>query len=265
MTVPTNIPDAPTVHTKHKPSQGSKGKNISIPMEVLQHVLKTIMNIQDDEEVESFSHWMSFSGFTNFIDICKAYHHILHSIEDHNDYQLNGIRCSLTYCTMNKIRLFIKWMAIKSKNDDLKVNDDLLTSLTGEQFDNFNHEDMKNVHNVSMPSHIGHTPMTTFTGHTKSSATSESLMALNNFKKDTKRDASAYPIFKNDLYYDTFQRSFLAIIKAQGLYDVAHPDYDPDDGDYYEQELFQEKQSFVYFCIGYFSSDRQGKRIGQRI
>ena len=65
----------------------------------------------------------------------------------------------------------------------------------------------------------------------------------------SKRDASAYPIFKNDLYYDTFQRSFLAIIKAQGLYDVADPDYDPGDGDYYEQKLFQEKQSFVYSVL----------------
>ena len=68
---------------------------------------------------------------------------------------------------------------------------------------------------MSTLSHIEpHTPMTTFTGHTKSTATSESLIALNNFKRGTKRDALAYPIFKNDLYYDTFQRSFLAIIKA---------------------------------------------------
>ena len=123
-------------------------------MEVFQHVLKTIMNIQDDEEVESFSHWMSFRGFTNFTDICETYHHILHTIQDHRDYKLNGIRCSLTCCTMNKLRLFIKWMATKSTNDDLKLHDDLLTSLTRKQFDNYKHEDMKNVHNISTPSHI---------------------------------------------------------------------------------------------------------------
>ena len=107
------------------------------------------------------------------------------------------------------------------------------------------------MHNMSTLSHIEpHTPMATFAGHTKSTATSESLIALNNFKRGTKRDALAYPIFKNDLYYDTFQRSFLAIIKAQGLYDVADPDYDPDDGDYYEQELFQEKQSsFILYKL----------------
>ena len=34
---------------------------------------------------------------------------------------------------------------------------------------------------------------------------------------------------------------FREIIKAQGLYDVADTDNDPGDGDYYEQELFQEE------------------------
>ena len=91
--------------------------------------------------------------------------------------------------------------------------------------------------------------MTTFTGHTKLAPPSESQIALRNFKRGTKRDASAYPIFKNDLYYDTFQRSFLAIIKAQGLHDVANPDFEPDDRDQYAQELFQENQSFVYSVL----------------
>ena len=140
-------------------------------------------------------------------------------------------------------------MSERMKNGSFRLHDEFLTSLTGEQFIEFRQQDMKILSN-SRSSHIEqHTPMTTFTGHTKPTATSESQTALNNFKRGTKRDASAYPIFKNDLYYDTFQRSFLAIIKAQGLCDVADPDDDPDDGDYYEQELFQEKQSFVYSVL----------------
>ena len=61
------------------------------------------------------------------------------------------------------------------------------------------------------------TPMTTFTGCTKESIASETQVALNNFIKGTKRDASVYPIFKNDLYYDTSRRSFLATIKPQAM------------------------------------------------
>ena len=94
------------------------------------------------------------------------------------------------------------------------------------------------------------TPMTTFTGHTKGTTSSESQITLNNFKTGMKRDASAVPIFKNDLYYDTFQRSLLATIKAQRIYDVADPDFfDPDDGDHYDKQLFLEKQSFMYSVL----------------
>ena len=59
------------------------------------------------------------------------------------------------------------------------------------------------------------TPMTTFSGHTKGSIASESKVSLNNFKKGSKLDGSAYPVFKNDLYNNTFQRSFLGIIKTE--------------------------------------------------
>ena len=41
----------------------------------------------------------------------------------------------------------------------------------------------------------------------------------------------------------------MAVIKAQGLYDVADPDYDPDDGDQYDKELFKEEQIFVYSVL----------------
>ena len=78
-----------------------------------------------------------------------------------------------------------------------------------------------------------------FSGESKHQTPSESQTALNNFKNGTKWDASVYPIFKNDKYYDTFQRSFLANLKAQGLYNVADPDHDPENGDTYEKELFK--------------------------
>ena len=42
------------------------------------------------------------------------------------------------------------------------------------------------------------------------SQTSESYITLTNSKKAIKRDASAYPIFKNERYYNTFIRHFKA-------------------------------------------------------
>ena len=91
---------------------------------------------------------------------------------------------------MHKIEMFIKWMSERMINGSFRQHDEFLTSLTGEQFIDFRQEDMKILSNLRT-SHIEpHTPMTTFTGHTKSSETSESHTALNNFKRGTKRDAS---------------------------------------------------------------------------
>ena len=41
----------------------------------------------------------------------------------------------------------------------------------------------------------------------------------------------------------------MANLKAQGLYDVADPDHDPEHGDIDEQELFKGKQYFVYSVL----------------
>ena len=115
---------------------------------------------------------------------------------------------------------------------------------------------------ASSPSH--HEPSklkTSFSGESKHQTPSESQTALNNFKKGTKRDASVYPIFKNDKYYDTFQRSFLANFKAQGLYDVADPDHDPENGDTYEKELFKRKQSFVYSVLVTSLQTEKGREL----
>ena len=103
--------------------------------------------------------------------------------------------------------------------------------------------------------------MTSFPSEFKQRTQSETKTALNNFKRGTKRDASVYPIFKNDKYYDTFQRSFLANLKAQGLYDVADPDHDPESGDIYEQELFQGKQSFVYSVLVTSLETEKGREL----
>ena len=81
-----------------------------------------------------------------------------------------------------------------------------------------------------------------------SSEASVSYMTLINFKKWIKRDASAYPIFKNERYYNTFIRHFKATAKAQGLNGLMHPNFTPG-SDNYEQQLFEEQQDFLYSVL----------------
>ena len=80
------------------------------------------------------------------------------------------------------------------------------------------------------------------------SQASESYITLTNFKKGIKRDASAYPIFKNERYYNAFIRHFKATAKAQGLNSLMDPNFTPG-SDEYEQQLFQEQQDFLYSVL----------------
>ena len=81
-----------------------------------------------------------------------------------------------------------------------------------------------------------------------SSEASESYITLTNFKMGIKRDASAYPIFKNERYYNTFIRHFKATTKAQGLNSLMDPNFTPG-SDEYEQQLFEEQQDFLYSVL----------------
>ena len=80
------------------------------------------------------------------------------------------------------------------------------------------------------------------------SVASESYITLTNFKKGIKRDASAYPIFKNERYYNTFICHFKATAKAQGLNSLMDPNFTPG-SDEYEQQLFQDQQDFLYSVL----------------
>ena len=80
------------------------------------------------------------------------------------------------------------------------------------------------------------------------SEASESYITLTNFEKGIKRDASAYPIFKNERYYNTFIRHFKATAKAQGLNSLMDPNITPG-SDEYEEQLFQEQQDFLYSVL----------------
>ena len=53
----------------------------------------------------------------------------------------------------------------------------------------------------------------------------------------------------------------MANLKAQGLYDVAVPDHDPENGDIYEKELFKGKQSFVYSVLVTSFQTEKGREL----
>ena len=125
---PTNIAETPMVNTELKSLHRSKGTNISIPMDILQHVIKAVMGIMHDELIESFSHWMSYRGFYSFTDICDQLYHISEEIKCYVEYRVNGLNYQLEFSAMHKIKMFIKWMSERMINGSFRLHDEFLPS-----------------------------------------------------------------------------------------------------------------------------------------
>ena len=102
------------IHTEHESLHGSKGTKHSIPMEVLQHLLKTVLGTRDDDQVDSFSHWVSYKGYHYLNDVCEHLCHISDDIGKYAEYGVNRIKYHLNFNVIHKIKMFNNWMSEKN-------------------------------------------------------------------------------------------------------------------------------------------------------
>ena len=230
----------------------------------LQHVFQTTMKLTIPDQFDQLCQWMDYRQFATIDDLFDTFHKDPDKLDTKGPvtaYKWKGKMNHISPNVVQKVKSFVGWMTHEERPSEL--HDDFLSTLTRERYLNFRDQQIKNQPLPTLPPshHESQQHMTSFPSELKQPTQSESKIALNNFKKGTKRDASVYPIFKNDKYYDTFQRSFLANLKAQDLYDVADPDYDPESGDFYEHELFQGKQSFVYSVLVASLQTEKGREL----
>ena len=258
MSTPTNIPETPMGETEQDSFFGSKEKF----HQQLQDIFQTILRLTGPDHFDQLCQWMEYKQYYTIDDFFENSYHDLENFDSKGpatEYKQKGKTYHLSPIVAQKLKCFIKWMTHEERPYEL--HDDFLATLTRDSYLKFRHLDTQSF-SSSPSSHYEPSKFkTSFQGEFKHQTTSESQTALNNFKKGTKRDASVYPMFKNDKYYDTFQRSFLANLKAQGLYDVADPDHDPESGDIYEQELFKGKQSFVYSVLVTSLQTEKGREL----
>ena len=258
MSTPTNIPETPMGGTVPGSFLESKEKFYL----QLQNIFQTILRVNDPDQFDQLCQWMEYKQFHTFDDFYDFYRDCSEKLDAKNpeaEYKWKGKTNHLSANVAHKLKGFVQWIAHENKPHDL--HDDYLASLTRENYFNFRFLCTQSPLTLPPSHHESQQLMTSFPSEFKQPTQSETKTALNNFKKGTKRDASVYPIFKNDKYYDTFQRSFFANLKAQGLYDVADPDYDTESGDIYEQELFQGKQSFVYSVLVTSLQTEKGREL----
>ena len=262
MSTPTNIPETPMGETKQDSFFGSKEKF----HEQLQYIFQTILRLTGPEHFDQLCQLMEYKQHYTIDDFYENSYHEHENFDNKGsatEYKWKGKTNHLSPIVAQKLKCFIKWMTHEERPYEL--HDDFLATLTRDNYLKFRHLDTQSFSSSPSSYHEPFKIKTSFQGEFKHPATSESQTALNNFKKGTKRDASVYPIFKNDKYYDTFQRAFLANLKAQGLYDVADPDHDPEHGDIYEQELFKGKQSFVYSVLVTSLQTEKGRELVKEV
>ena len=258
MSTPTNIPETQMGETKQDSFFGSKEK---FQLQ-LQDIFQTILRLTGPDHFDQLCQWMEYKQYYTIDDFFENSYHDLENFDNKGpatEYKWKGRANHLSPIVAQKLKCFVKWMTHEERPYEL--HDGFLATLTRDSYLKFRHLDTQSFSSSPSSQHEPSKFKTSFQGEFKPQTTSESQTALNNFKKGTKRDASVYPIFKNDKYYYTFQRSFLANLKAQGLYDVADPDHDPESGDIYEQELFQGKQSFVYSVLGTSLQTEKGREL----
>ena len=258
MSTPTNIPETPMGETEQDSFFGSKEKF----HQQLQDIFQTILRLTGPDHFDQLCQWMEYKQYYTIHDFYKNSYNDLENFDNKGpatEYKWKGRTNHLSPIVAQKLKCFIKWMTHEDRPYEL--HDDFLATLTRDSYLKFRHLDTQSFSSSPSSHHEPSKFKTSFQGEFKHQTTSESQTAMNNFKKGTKRDASVYPIFKNDKYYDTFQRSFLANLKAQGLYDVADPDHYPESGDIYEQELFKGKQSFVYSVLVTSLQTEKGREL----
>ena len=258
MSTPTNIPETPMGEIEQDSFFESKEKF----QQQLQDIFQTILRLTGPDHFDQLCHWMEYKQYLTIDEFYESSYNDPEKFDTKGpatEYRWKGKMNHLSPKNAQKLKCFVGWMTHEDRPYEL--HDDFLATLTRERYLKFRYMDTLSF-SASSPSH--HEPSklkTSFSGEFKHQTPLESQTALNNFKKGTKRDASVYPIFKNDKYCDTFQRSFLANLKAQGLHDVADPDHDPENGDIYEKELFKGKQSFVYSVLDTSLQTEKGREM----
>ena len=209
------------------------------------HLLFKVLRLTS-EQGQDLNDWMKHRGIPNVHEIIVQNFRNPHELND----DLQFIRESKTYYIQANVMVSLSLMTTYIKHlrylaKAKHFGPFYYIQIDPQDYDEWRISTPEEEIHFQTPSKFG-SPATP-----RSMATSEafeSYITLTNFKKGIKRDANAYPIFKNERYYNTFIRHFKATAKAQGLSTLMDPNFTPG-SDEYGQQLFQEQQDFLYSVL----------------
>ena len=209
------------------------------------HLLYKVLRLTS-EQVKDLNDWMAHQGIPNDPEVTAQNFRKPYALEDNLKFITQGRTCYIQSNVMISVSLMISYIkhhqySTKSKYFGLFY----YIQIDPQNYDEWRTSPPEEEIHFQTPSKFGYatTPRSTV-----SSEASESYITLTNFKKGIKRDAIAYPIFKNERYYNTFIRHFKATDKAQGLNSLMDPNFTPG-SDEHEQQHFQKQQDFLYSVL----------------
>ncbi len=97
------------------------------------------------------------------------------------------------------------------------------------------------------PDHFAVAVPTILSGNSAGNAVQSKRTPVDEFKRGIKRDASQFPVFKDEAKWDLFQRSMLATAPSQGVENTLDASYKPTTVD--DIALFEEQQKFMYAVL----------------
>ena len=209
------------------------------------HLLFKVLRLTS-EQVQDLNDWMKHRGIPNVHEVIAQNFRKPHALEDDLQFIREDKPCYIQSNVMISLSLMITYIKHLRYPAKTKYFGPLYyIQIDPQDYDEWRTTPPEEEVHFQTPSKLGSpaTPRSIAT-----SVASESYITLSNFKKGIKRDASAYPIFKNERYYNTFIRHFKATAKAQGLNSLMDPNFTPG-SDEYEQQLFQDQQDFLYSVL----------------
>ena len=211
----------------------------------LNHLLFKVLRLTS-EQVQDLNDWMKHRGIPNVHEVIAQNFRKPHALEDDLQFIREHKPCYIQSNEMISLSLMITYIKHLRYSAKTKYFGSFYyIQIDPQDYDEWRTTPPEEEVHFQTPSKLG-SPATPRSMAT--SVASESYITLTNFKKGIKRDASAYPIFKNERYYNTFIRHFKATAKAQGLNSLMDPNFTPG-SDEYEQQLFQDQQDFLYSVL----------------
>ena len=209
------------------------------------HLLFKVLRLTS-EQVQDLNDWMKHRGIPNVHEVIAQNFRKPHALEDDLQFIREDKPCYIQSNVMISLSLMITYIKHLRYSAKTKYFGSFYyIQIDPQDYDEWRTTPPEEEVHFQTPSKLG-SPATPRSMAT--SVASESYITLTNFKKGIKRDASAYPIFKNERYYNTFIRHFKATAKAQGLNSLMDPNFTPG-SDEYEQQLFQDQQDFLYSVL----------------